>query len=113
MPEAPFAGADLPVEIEKLIFHGLRANFCGLAIEQAFSIGRAIPVWLAGALADRLVVSARQHLRLLASLPGVSVDEAIIPDEERLDFAAIEARHQRAKAASQRSYEHARARLDS
>jgi len=111
--EAPFAGTDLPIEIEKLIFHGLRANFCGLAIEQVFSAGRLIPVWLAGALADRLVVSARQHLRLLASLPGVSVDEAIVPDAERLDFAAIEARHQRAKAASQRSYERARARLGS
>jgi len=70
-------------------------------------------VWLAGALADRLVVSARQHLRLLASLPGVSVDEAIVPDAECLDFAAIEARHQRAKAAVQRSYERARARLGS
>lgn len=109
--EAPFAGTDLPIEIEKLIFHGLRANFCGLAIEQVFSAGRQIPVWLAGALADRLVVSARQHLRLLDSLPGVAVDEAIVPDTERLDFAAIEARHQRAKAASQRSYERARARL--
>jgi len=37
--EAPFAGTDLPIEIEKLIFHGLRANFCGLAIEQVFSAG--------------------------------------------------------------------------
>jgi len=108
---APFAGTDPPVEIENLIFHGLRANFCGLAIEQVFSAGRLIPVWLAGALANRLVVSAREHLRLLASLPGVSVDEAIIPAAERLDFAAIEARHQRAKAASQRSYELARERL--
>lgn len=111
--EAPSAGTDLPIEIEKLIFHGLRANFCGLAIEQVFSAGRLIPVWLAVALADRLVVSARQHLRLLASLPGVSVDEAIVPESERLDFAAIEARHQRAKAASQRSYERARARFGS
>jgi len=111
--EATLTDIDLPIEIEKLIFHGFRANFCGLAIEQVFSAGRLIEMWLAGALADRLMVSAQQHLRLLASLPGVLVDETIVPDAERLDFAAIEARHQRAKAASQRSYERARARLGS
>lgn len=110
-PGALPANPDLPVELERLIDQGLRAIGCHLALELARSEDRPVPAWLADALAHRLAAGARQHLRLLASLPGVTVDEAVIPEAERLDLAAIEDRHRRARAESQRSYERAQARI--
>jgi hypothetical protein len=66
--------------------------------------------WLALALTERFLESAKQHLRLLASLPGIVVDEAIVSHAERLDLAAIEVRHRRARDVARRTLEAARMR---
>jgi hypothetical protein len=50
---------------------------------------------------------------MLASLPGIVVDEAIVPRVERLDLAAIEVRHRRARDVARRTLEAARMRPSS
>lgn len=105
------ASPEIPAEVAELVFHSLRAGFCSMAILQASIGGTSIDRWLAHALIERLLTSAKEHLRLLASLPGVVVDEAVVPKSERLDLAAIGHRHGLARAASLRSMEQARARL--
>jgi hypothetical protein len=102
---------DIPAEVAELVFHSLRAGFCSMAVLQASIVGAPIERWLAHALIERLVTSAKEHLRLLASLPGIVVDEAVVPKSQRLDLAAIGDRHGLARAASLRSLEQARARL--
>lgn len=103
-------GADIPADIALLIYHGIRANLCSLAITR-MAIEDTSEPWLAKALTDRLIESARQHLRFLASIPGIVVDEAIIPLSERLDLDELSTRHQRAKATYHRELETARARI--
>lgn len=105
------ASPEIPAEVAEIVFHSLRAGFCSMAILQASIVGASLDRWLAHALIERLVTSARAHLRLLASLPGVVVDEAVVPKSERLDLAAIGHRHGLARAASRRSLEQARVRL--
>ena len=69
--------------------------------------------WLARALIERFLESAKRHLRMLASIPGIAVDEAIVPHAERLDLAAIEKRHRRARDVAQRTLQAARMRPSS
>jgi hypothetical protein len=109
--EFSLASPEIPADVAELTYHSLKAGLCSFAIAHVIAAGDAIEPWLAKALTDRLVASARQHLRLLASLPGITVDEAIVPRSERLDLEALEARHLRARAAARRSLEAARTRL--
>jgi hypothetical protein len=105
------ASPEIPAEIADLVFHSLRAGFCSMAIVHANIIGTQIEPWLARALIERLVTSAREHLRLLASIPGVVVDEAMVPRSRRLDLAALDTRHRLARETSRRSHDHARTRF--
>lgn len=68
--EFSLASPDLPAELAQLVFHSLRAGFCSLAIARALTTEAQVAPWLAHALTERLVTSAREHLRLLASMPG-------------------------------------------
>ena len=77
---------ELPAERAQGTFHGLRASICIIALARAMAADGSVETWLADALTGRLVESARQHLRLLASLPGVVVDEALVPGAERFDI---------------------------
>ncbi|MBX3155003.1 MAG: hypothetical protein KF773_03310 [Deltaproteobacteria bacterium] len=105
------ASADIPTDAAEIIFNGLRASFCVLAIAQAMSTEQKVEPWLARALVECLVVSATTHLRMLASIPGVTVDEAIVPPSAKLDLNAIERRHERVRAAARRGLPDARRRL--
>jgi hypothetical protein len=109
--EFSLASPAIPAELAQLVFHSLRAGFCSLAIARAIGVEAQVEPWLAHALTERLVASAREHLRLLASMPEVTVDEAIVPLAMRLDLDALAARHLRARLASQRSLEQTRTRL--
>jgi hypothetical protein len=109
--ELSLANPQIPAELAELIFHSLRAGFCSLAIVRLIASGSPVEPWLARALTIRLVASAKQHLRLLASLPGVTVEESIVPKPDRLDLEVLVERHHRARLASQRSLEQARTRL--
>lgn len=102
---------ELPAEIARCVYHSIRAGFCSIAIARAVMTGASVEPWLARALIERLVSSVREHLRMLASLPGITVDPAIVPLAERFDLGAIAARHQRARVVSRLSYEATRTRL--
>lgn len=109
--EFSLASPEIPAELAQLMFHSLRAGFCTLAIVRVIATEEQVEPWLARALTERLVASAKEHLRLLASLPGVTVDESLVPMTARLDFEEIAAHHQRARSASNRSLEQTRTRL--
>ena len=102
------ASPDLPAELAECLFHALRATISIIAISCAVIGEQRLEPWLARALTERFLESARQHLRMLASLPGIVVDEAIVPHAERLDLAAIEARHERARDVARRTLEASR-----
>jgi hypothetical protein len=104
---------DLPAELAECLFHALRATVCIIAIARAVIGEQRLEPWLSRALTERLLDSAKQHLRMLASLPGIIVDEAIVPPAERLDLAAIEVRHRRARDVAQRTLQAARFRPSS
>jgi hypothetical protein len=86
---------------------------CIVAIARAVIDELRVEPWLARAVTERFLESLKQHLRLLASLPGIVVDEAIVPHAERLDLAAIEVRHRRARDVAQRTLQAARMRSSS
>jgi len=102
--------ADFPADVAVLIYHGIRANLCSFAITYIAIKGASEP-WIAKALTDRIVESVRQHLRFLASIPGVVVDEAIVPRSERLDLDAVFERHQLARETYRRELEAARTQI--
>jgi hypothetical protein len=101
---------DVPVEFLRAAFHNLRGGLCGLAILYAIMEGQPVEPWLAEALTKRLIESAFEHLRLLASIPEITVSETAMPRHERLDLARVVERHQREREAVRREFdEHARA----
>lgn len=112
-PAFSLASPELPAELAELLFHSLRATFCCLAIVHAVATERGVEPWLALALVGRLVSSARQHLRLLASIPGVVVDEAIVPTADRLALPALLQQHRRARQVALRSLHAARTQTGS
>jgi hypothetical protein len=87
----------VPVPVAEALLGGFQAAACQAAIMQALITEQRPEPWLALALAEGWVRSQRAYLRLLASIPGISVAEEIIPAEERLDLAAIEAQALRAE----------------
>jgi len=107
------ASPDLPAELAVGLFHALRATVCIIAIARTVIGEQRVEPWLARALTERFLESAKQHLRMLASLSGIVVDEAIVPPSERLDLAAIEVRHRRARDVAQRTLEADRRRPSS
>ena len=107
------ASPDLPAELAECLFHAFRATVCILAIARAVIGEQHLEPWLARALTERFLESAKQHLRMLASIPGIVVAEAIVPHAERLDLAAIEVRHRRARDVAQRTLQAARMRPSS
>ncbi len=102
------ASPDLPAELAECLFHALRATVSIIAISCAVIGDQRVEPWLARALTERFLESAKQHLRMLASLPGIVVDEVIVPHAERLDLAAIEVRHRHARDVARRTLEAAR-----
>jgi hypothetical protein len=111
--ELDLASPDLPAELAECLFHALRATVSIIAISCAVMGEQRVEPWLARALTERFLESVKQHLRMLASLPGIVVDEAIVPRAERLDLAAIEVRHRRARDVARRTLEAARMRPSS
>ncbi|HEX4420316.1 MAG TPA: hypothetical protein VH165_20510 [Kofleriaceae bacterium] len=107
------ASPELPAELAECLFHALRATVCITAIMRAVIGDQRVEPWLARALVERFLDSAARHLRMLASIPGIVVDEAIVPRAERLDLATIEARHGRARDVAQRTLTASRMRLSS
>ncbi len=107
------ASADLPAELAEGLFHALRTTVCSIAISCAVIGEQRIEPWLARAVTERFIDSAQHHLRVLASIPGIVVDEAIVPYADRLDLAAIDVRHRRARDVARRTLEAARARSPS
>lgn len=101
--EIDLASAELPPELAESLFHALRATVCIIAIVRAVVGEQRVEPWLARALTKRFIESAKKHLRMLASLPEIVVDEAIVPRVERLDIGAIEERHRRARDVAERT----------
>jgi len=101
----------VPAEVSSALAGALRAGLVLLALERAAQSAKSIEPWLALALVERFVAGVHAHLRLLAAYPGVSVPEDVLPASDRLDLERIFARHARARAHANRSYEAARARL--
>lgn len=107
------ASPEIPAELAECLFHALRATVCIVAIARAVISEQRVEPWLARALTDRFLESTKQHLRMLASFPGIIVDEAIVPHSERFDLEAIEARHRRARDVAQRTSSAAQTRPSS
>jgi hypothetical protein len=112
-PGFDLASPDHPAELAECLFHALRATVCILAIARTVFDEQRVEPWLARALTERFLESVKQHLRMLASIPGIVVDEAVVPHAERLDLAAIEMRHRRARDVAQRTLQAARMRPSS
>jgi hypothetical protein len=64
--------------------------------------------WLARALAERWARDTWEYLRLLASAPGVTVSEELVPLRDRLDLDAIQSKFQRTTRAAQHLLKQAR-----
>jgi hypothetical protein len=112
-PGFDLASPDHPAELAECLFHALRATVCILAIARTVIDEQRVEPWLSRALTERFLESVKQHLRMLASIPGIVVDEAVVPHAERLDLAAIELRHRRARDVAQRTLQAARMRPSS
>ncbi len=101
---------DVPPEVAAAFRGALTAGLCTLAVARAINESAKLDGWLARALVERLIDGVRAHLRLIASVPGVNVSEAVMPHGERLDPARIEERHRRARELADRAFAAARKR---
>jgi hypothetical protein len=101
--DVDLASPEIPPEIAEYLFHIRRAIVCLMAIVRSAVGEQAMAPWLAHAVTERFIESAKQQLRMLASLPDITVDEAIIPRGERLDLSAIAERHVRARDVARRT----------
>ena len=70
---------DLDDRLDSLIgSEALLAGMRYLLAQHLTLFETAEPPWLSCALTERFLESAKQHLRMLASLPGIVVEEAIV-----------------------------------
>lgn len=102
------ADTGTPVEISLAVFHAHRSDVCLLAILMAVEGSRLLEPWLALALVERLAESLQQRLRFLASLPGVAIAAALVPNEARIDLVAAFAQHERAERGIAQLFRNAR-----
>lgn len=80
----------IPPPAKRAMLAATRADACAFGLLQALvSKQKPAPslIWNIGA---RMLEGERQYLRLLASLPGITIPEDIVPPEERLDLARLE-----------------------
>ena len=90
---------EVPPRIASTVLGIYHSNACMFAIISAGMSGRKLEPWLARAIAERWVQGLRGQLVLLASFPGVHVDEDIVPREEQLDLEALVRENMEANAA--------------
>lgn len=88
-PLAFLSDPGTPVEVAAGLLGGLRAAACLAAITQASLLRQKLVPWIALALAERWVEGQWALLRLLASMPGVTLPETLVPPEEKLDLEAL------------------------
>lgn len=101
-PLAIVYDATIPSCVGRCILQGLRADACTLALTRAVERGERPAPWLMRALVDRLVDGQRDRLRLLASIPGVSVPFEIIPEDQRFDLRKLAGQREASEARFQR-----------
>lgn len=70
------------------------ASYCGslatLAVLQAAIANKQLPAWQADELITLVTTGVRAALRIMASLPGSGISEALVPSNERLDFDRLQ-----------------------
>lgn len=82
---------DVHADVADALLATYRSIVCLLVIGGSKRLGISFEPWLALDLAERFAHGQRQHLRLLASLPGFSVPEDVIPASERFDLDKLRA----------------------
>jgi hypothetical protein len=80
----------IPPAVGAALVSGVRSAVVLMAIEHAASSGGPVAPWLSALLVERWTAAQHAYLRLLASLPGNTVPDDIVPPEERLDLEALE-----------------------
>ena len=90
---------DIHADVAEALLATYRSLVCLLAIFGSARLNLSLPSWLALALAERFAHGQRQNLRFLASVPGFSVPEDVMPTSERFDLAKLTAE---ARAADER-----------
>jgi len=73
----------MPLASRQLLLELLRSEVLSLAIVSAIEEGERLEPWLSLALVQGVIQGVRAQLRLMASLPGVSVPPALIPEDLR------------------------------
>ena len=79
----------LPPQVGLLLLDGYRAEAASLAIFHATFRRRPLEPWMEEALVTYIIVGLQANLRMLASLPGMQVDDQIVPLEDRLDLVLL------------------------
>jgi hypothetical protein len=93
MAERPLGFLEEPTihpKMKEIMLEGLRADACLMTLLHALIVHRRPEPWLSLALADTVYGGSYHRLRLLASAPGVTVSEDIVPPSDRLDVALLE-----------------------
>lgn len=96
-PMGFLADPRVPVPVAEAYLGSFQAAACQAAVMQALITGQRPEPWLALAIAERWVKGERAFIRLLASMPGVSVGEDVVPMSERLDLTALVAQSRSAE----------------
>lgn len=79
----------IPVPVKRLLLSTVRATPAILALSECLRTKKAPSRWLGHALAVRWASGIYALLRLVASAPGSSVPETIVPARDRLDLAKL------------------------
>jgi hypothetical protein len=80
-----------PLPMARALLCHIEGSLCLFALVGAVIDERALSSERARELAQRALDGSRAALRLVASLPGSGVPDAVVPPEERLDLATIHA----------------------
>ncbi len=82
-------------EVRRAVWGGHVAAVCsmGLLASQDLAPGSSAEPWWMRALAERRREGLKSALRLLASLPEVSVPTDVVPEDQRMDLGTLEARY--------------------
>jgi hypothetical protein len=85
--------SDIPSAVQLATLSGLRSSVAGLAIAHAAFVNRSLEPWLGQRLAEVYTEGLYEYLRLLASVPPISVPDDLVPLDQRIDLAALQDAH--------------------
>lgn len=102
----------VPVPIRQVFLAMYQSSVASLGLAETVHHKRVLDTWISRTLCERIRDGLKQFVTLVASLPGATVPESVVPSAERMDIASIYEQHRISRAKADEDFARHRANGD-